>query len=61
MVIYEMILSALDEKYRGGGYTRFLQSCYADNFITAGAVEHLKPAIAHIEGLGPERGLFIQL
>ena len=60
MVIYGLIMSVLVDKIRGE-YPGFLQSWYADEFITAGAGAHLKLAISRIESLGPAPGLFLEL
>ena len=64
MVIYGLILSVLVDYIRGE-YPVFLQSWYADDFITSGA--HIKPAIACIDSLslacgfflGPEKSRFV--
>ena len=43
-----------------GGYPGYIHSWYADDFITAGAFSHLKPAIVCVEALGTTYGLFIE-
>ena len=58
MVLYGMRLSVLVEQI-WWEYPGFLQLWYSDDFSTAGADAHLKPAIACIEALGPACGLFI--
>ena len=60
MVIYGLIMSVLVDKIRGE-YPGFLQSWYAYDFRTAGAVFHIKPSISCIKVLGCRHGFFLKL
>ena len=57
MVLYGSILSVMVEKIKYE-YLGLIQSCYADDFSTAGAGTHLKPIIYYIDALGLAHGLF---
>ena len=43
-----------------GEYPTLFQSWYVDDFSTEGSGSHIKPAISHIDTLGPIYGFFLE-
>ena len=59
VVLYGLRLSVMAQQIVMQ-FSVYLQSWYADDFSTAGAVTNLLPNIAHIEDMGTDRGFYLQ-